>query len=195
MSIRSSEKIEEANRAIGASVDQLENVFQMQYSDTFSMVRDTYADFRKHLMPASAAVVQAEQIAEKNADKKVEQLRSEIKAELSNIVSKVGQTDAQLSSVKTQLEGVVDEAIARSRKVDKEAVTETAKAAVTSYISRIPFGEKRTVDDVVETVHIYSPTEVCKILFALSKTGSIKFEKKVKDWRELGPFDQFGSSL
>ncbi|MDQ5845545.1 MAG: hypothetical protein M3539_09650, partial [Acidobacteriota bacterium] len=59
MSIHSSEKIEEANRAIGASVDRLEKVFQMQYSDTFSMVRDTYADFRKRLMPETAAVAQA----------------------------------------------------------------------------------------------------------------------------------------
>src|SRR5258706_15109784 len=125
MSIRSSEKIEEANRAISASVDRLEKVFQMQYSDTFSMVRDTYTDFRKHLMPETTAVARAEQLAESAADQKVEQLRTEIGAELTKIVNRVGQTDAQLGSVKTQLEGVIEKAIDRSRKVDQEAGKKT----------------------------------------------------------------------
>ena len=195
MSIRNSEKIEEANRAIGASVDRLEKVFQMQYSDTFSMVRDTYADFRKHLMPETAAVTQAEQLAENNADKKVEQLRSEIRAELAKIVDRVGETDARLGSVKTQLEGVVEKAIDRSRRVDQEAVKETLEASVISYIENTPFGKKRTVGDVVAHSSPYMPLEVVKILCELSKKGNIKFDREIKEWFEIGTFDQFEPSL
>lgn len=195
MSIRSSEKIEEANRAIGASVDRLEKVFQMQYSDTFSMVRDTYADFRKRLMPESPAVAQAEQLAENNADKKVEQLRTEIKAELTKIVDRVGETDAQLGSVKTQLEGVIDKAIVRSRRVDQEAVKETLEASLKSYIEDIPFGEKRNVGFVVKHFAQYPVIEVVRLLFELSQKGSIKFDRQVDAFENIGPRHNFEPSL
>lgn len=191
MSIRSSEKIEEANRAIGASVDRLEKVFQMQYSDTFSMVRDTYTDFRKHLMPETTAVARAEQLAESAADQKVEQLRTEIGDELTKIVNRVGQTDAQLGSVKTQLEGVIEKAIDRSRKVDQEAVKETLEAAIISYIENIPFGDKRTVDDVFAHASEYSPAAVAKILFDLSKRRKIKFDREMDKWFRMDISDSF----
>lgn len=194
MSIRSSEKIEEANRAISASVDRLEKVFQMQYSDTFSMVRDTYTDFRKRLMPETTAVAQAEQLAENTADRKVEELRTEIKAELAKIVDRVGQTDAELGSVKTQLEGVVDKAIVRSRKVDQEAAKETLEAFVTSYIENIPFGEKRTVDQLLARSQ-YSAVPVLRMLFELSMKRRIKFEEQISHWADMVPSTRFEPSL
>jgi O6-methylguanine-DNA--protein-cysteine methyltransferase len=195
MSIRSSEKIEEANRAIGASVDRLEKVFQMQYSDTLSMVRDTYADFRKHVMPETMVAEHAAQLAENNADRRLEQLRTEIKGELTKIVDRVGQTDAQLGSVTSQLEGVVEKAISRSRRVDQEAVRETLKASVISYTESIPFGEKRTVGDVVAHSSPYMPLEVVKILFELSKKGKIEFDREINEWFAIGTFDQVEPSL
>jgi|SRR5882724_877989 len=191
MSIHSSEKIEEANRAIGASVDRLEKVFQMQYSDTFSMVRDTYADFRKRLMPETAAVAQAEQLAEKNADKKVEQLRTEIKAELTKIVDRVGQTDAQLGSVKTQLEGVIDKAIVRSRKVDLDALQETLKTSIRSYVDDITRGKKTKTKEVVAHFTEYPIPDVLKALFQLSENGVIEFEEEIGGWTALGPNTSF----
>jgi len=192
MSIRSSEKIEEANRAIGASVDRLEKVFQMQYSDTFSMVRDTYTDFRKRLMPETTAVAQVEQLAENTADRKVEELRTEIKAELTKIVDRVGQTDAQLGSVRTQLEGVVDKAIVRSRKVDQEAVEETLKAAISSYVATIPFGSRKTMSEVVDHFRKYRTIDVLKIFVELNKGGTIKFDdQEIKTWAHLRPETTF----
>lgn len=49
MSDAASKATSEAAKDIAASVDRLENLFDKLYSDTFSMMRDTVTDMRKHI--------------------------------------------------------------------------------------------------------------------------------------------------
>ena len=187
MSVRSSEKIEEANRAISASVDRLEKVFQMQYSDTFSMVRDTYSDFRKRLLADSSIAGQSEQIAENKADEKIEQLRNEVRSELTKVVDKLGQTDARLRTVREQIEEVVDKAITRSREVVKEAKEETAKDRVKTYLLGNPKSSWTLVSLMGELGNEFRASEVAIALIELAKEKTIRFDGKNPE--HLGDFN------
>ena len=39
------------------------------------------------------------------------------------------------------------------------------------------------------------PLEVVKILFELTMKGTIKFDREIKEWFEIGTFDQFEPTL
>ena len=43
-----SEKANEASRSVMSSVEKLEKIFDKLYSDTFSIMKDTVSDMRKH---------------------------------------------------------------------------------------------------------------------------------------------------
>lgn len=77
---------------------------------------------------------------------------------------------------------------------DQEAKKETLEAFIASFIANIPFGEKRTVDELVKRAQA-SPVDVCKIVFELSKKGNIKFDEQVGKWSDLGPSTQFEPTL
>ncbi|MDQ5845546.1 MAG: hypothetical protein M3539_09655 [Acidobacteriota bacterium] len=132
-------------------------------------------------------------MVENNADEKVEELRTEIRSELTRIVDRVGQTDAQLSSVKEQLEGVVDKAIVRSRQVDHEAREETLKAVVSSYVEKVPFGIKKTMDEAVGDPGVmkYKLTDILKAFVELSNKGTIKFDSEINHWTQITPTTTF----
>ena len=51
MSNKISEDTKGAAKGISASVRRLESLFDSLYSDTFSMMKDTVSDMRKHIWP------------------------------------------------------------------------------------------------------------------------------------------------
>jgi len=52
MSSQASRATEDAAKGISASVERLENIFEKLYSDTFSVMRETVTDMRKHILAA-----------------------------------------------------------------------------------------------------------------------------------------------
>ena len=62
MSTQLSQDAKEASKGISASVERLEKVFDKLYTDTFSMVKETMSDMRKHIWPGKTA--EDDQIAE-----------------------------------------------------------------------------------------------------------------------------------
>ena len=75
ISTKSSEKLEQASNNIDSTTKRLETLFDKLYADTFAMVKDTVSDMRKHVWKADDA--------EKDiSDEKLEQLKSELSAEL-----------------------------------------------------------------------------------------------------------------
>ena len=112
----------EAARDIGASVDRLESLFDRLYSDTFSMMKDTVSDMRKHIWPQE--VGSEDEIAEeadRKADEKVDALRAEMERELLTLLERQSAADAKVETVAEDLRLLVDRAISESRRVEIEA--------------------------------------------------------------------------
>jgi hypothetical protein len=58
LSITASKATEDVTKGISASVERLEKIFDKLYSDTFSVMRETVTDMRKHILDAPASSVE-----------------------------------------------------------------------------------------------------------------------------------------
>lgn len=125
-----SEDTKEASKGISASVDRLESLFDRLYSDTFSMMKDTVSDMRKHIWPEKEQDDNALAAIEQKADEKVKQLRSEIASELSTMMKQLGRTDTKIEGVEERLTGLIDKAITQSRRLESEAQEEISMTDV-----------------------------------------------------------------
>lgn len=105
----------EAAKDIAASVERLEKLFDKLYSDTFSMMRDTVADMRKHIWnnPQSS-----------NIDKNEisDAVRTEIETRVKSALEAqgIGSKEKQ-EKVTKELEGVL-ESIIKSAKIRKTSI-------------------------------------------------------------------------
>ena len=80
-----SDKTIEASKGIGSSVERLEKLFDKLYSDTFSMMKDTVSDMRKHMWSDEKSVpsINLEEEIEKKAEIKVNKLKGELSQDIS----------------------------------------------------------------------------------------------------------------
>ena len=83
MSAQLADSTKEAAKGIGGSVEKLEKLFDRLYADTFSMMKETVTDMRKHAWgesPAEGSTILDE--ADKEADEKIEELRRGMEAQI-----------------------------------------------------------------------------------------------------------------
>jgi len=109
---------------------RLESLFVRLYSDTFSMMRDTVSDMRKHIWPEKEQSVEALSKIEERAEEEIKERRSQISSELSGVVRQVGRTDSKIAGVEERLGQLVDKAIQQTRRVESEAQEEISMSFV-----------------------------------------------------------------
>jgi len=128
MSSKIAEDTKGAAKGISSSVDRLESLFDKLYADTFSMMKDTVSDMRKHIWPneqSPDADLSGE--IEKKADEKVSALRSEVDSELSELLLKQSVAEANIDSLRSEMAGLIDKVISVSRSAEVEAREETIR--------------------------------------------------------------------
>lgn len=121
MSNKISEDTKGAAKGISASVNRLESLFDSLYSDTFSMMKDTVTDMRKHIWPVKEQSIEEQKQIEEKANTKIDELKKQISDELSGMMARVGHTDSKIEEVEKNLEKLVNRAIQQTRKVESEA--------------------------------------------------------------------------
>jgi uncharacterized protein with von Willebrand factor type A (vWA) domain len=159
MSTELSESTKEAAKGIGASVERLEKLFDKLYADTFSMMRDTVSDMRKHIWPEDTqAETTIRQEAENRADEKIKVLTEDVQTQLSDMLKRQRVTDERLSSMTHELGHLVETAISRSRRAEIEAREETIRDHIERAIRTLRRrGEKLRAYDIVERLRELSP--------------------------------------
>ena len=128
MSSQLSESTKEASKGIGSSVERLEELFDKLYADTFSMMKDTVSDMRKHIWPDEARPEERiDEEADKKAEQKIRSLTDEVQRQLSEVLKRQELTDDRVTTVTHELGSLVEKAISQSRKVEVEARDETIR--------------------------------------------------------------------
>jgi uncharacterized protein with von Willebrand factor type A (vWA) domain len=178
-----SESTKEAAKGIGASVDRLEKVFDRLYSDTFSMMRDTVSDMRKHIWPeGTKADDKIAEETEKKADKKVEALKREIDSEVAKLLKKQSVTDARVSSITEELRELVARAITESRKAEIEAREESVRGHIIGELrllrSRTPCVLAHKLLRTASERFGFNPETVLRELVKMKRDGIIHWEGK-----------------
>ena len=169
MSNKISEDTKEAAKGISASVNRLESLFDSLYSDTFSMMKDTVTDMRKHIWPEKEQPSEALKQIEQKAEAKIVELRKQISDDLSDVMGHLGRADRKIDDVEVRLTKVVDRAIQQTRKVESEAQEEKFMSEITSAILNfVGRSETTRVVNILKALIKYYPTEM--ILTALQHT-------------------------
>ena len=131
MSSELSKTTTEAARGIGSSVDRLEKLFDKLYADTFSMMRDTVSDMRKHIWPdESGGSEKLGEEAEKLAENKISTLKKRMDDDIAQILQQQQITDERLGSLQSGMRGLIERAITDSRRLEVEAREETLRRRI-----------------------------------------------------------------
>ena len=152
MSSLLSESTKDASKSISAGVERLKKMFNTLYSDNFSMMKEAYSDMRKHVWPEeNANTDKITEEAEIKANKKINLLKGEINKELSKMFRKQEMTDTKLSSIRNEVQNLIDKTISSSRRVDVEAREETIRNKIKAAIRALQKQNKTIcANDVVE---------------------------------------------
>lgn len=124
------ERSQEAARNIEASVKRLEQLFDKLYSDTFSMVKDTYSDIRQHMWPDARPSDQVDEVAERKADEKVALVKQSVEMELTRLLQKQSHTDTQIQLLTGEVRSLLNEAISETRRIEEEARDESVREVI-----------------------------------------------------------------
>ena len=150
MSNEASKATTEAAKGIAASVERLEKLFDKLYSDTFSMMRDTVSDMRKHMWPEDGLRA-TENEAEQKADEKIAEITHRVDQQLERVLARQDSADQNTTALHGEIRELFDNAIRTSRAADQEAREETDRSlvlAVTRLLNRTkPDGVK--ADEIV----------------------------------------------
>ncbi|USP49153.1 hypothetical protein [Alcaligenes faecalis] len=158
MSNEAAKATTEAAKGIDASVKRLENLFDKLYSDTFSMMKDTVSDMRKHIWNGGDAVEPDSkdkilEEADKKAEEKVEQVKKAMDQKLSDILARQRVSEGNVTEIKSEMERLLESAIQSSRQIDTEAREETLRSHIMLELRRgRRKGKIMTADDLVSSL-------------------------------------------
>jgi exonuclease VII large subunit len=152
MSSEASKATTEAAKGIAASVERLEKLFDKLYSDTFSMMRDTVSDMRKHIWPADDKEQEtAAEEVEKKADEKITELKSVMEKQVGEMLNRQRLADEKTSALRNEMRHLLDRAILSSREAELEAREETAREHIMRVLRTFRrIRPRSTVEELVE---------------------------------------------
>jgi uncharacterized membrane protein len=190
MSNEASKATTEAAKGIDASVKRLENLFDKLYSDTFSMMKDTVSDMRKHIWNGEGSDNVNEnksdilEEADRKAEEKVQEIKSALDKQLNEILERQQIADGKVSGIGKELEMLLDNAIQTSRMIESEAREETVRNHILMAL-RSFYRRKKvvTASELVESLSDNIPPHRI-----INELGSMKDESLIHyESERLGP--------
>jgi uncharacterized membrane protein len=190
MSNEASQATTEAAKGIDASVKRLENLFDKLYSDTFSMMKDTVSDMRKHIWNGDDSDNVNEnkndilEEADKKAEEKVQEIKSALDKQLNEILKKQQIADGKVSGIGKELEVLLDNAIQTSRMIESEAREETVRNHILMALRSFSRRQKTvTASELVDSLSDnIPPNRIVSELESMKEDSLIHYEPE-----HLGP--------
>ena len=176
LSNESSAKIKESADRIGSSVDRLEVLFNKLYADTFSMMRDTVSDMRKHIWRDDTdSATQISEEAEKRADEKIGVIRTQLQQEVSQLVNRQSSTDERVTKLGEEIKSLVSRAITESRKAEVEALEETIRVNILQAFKLVQALESKITVNALNDVlrGKFTKSQISRELFRMAREGIV----------------------
>lgn len=186
MSNAASNATTEAAKGIDASVKRLENLFDKLYSDTFSMMKDTVSDMRKHIWsgnetPTDEIKNSKDSIleeADQKAEEKVAAVKRAMDEQLSEILNRQRASDGNLTEIKIEMNKLLENAIQTSRQIDSEARDETVREHILKELRKaIRRGRHLTADGIIDLLSENIPgARIIKELRNMKDEGLVSYD-------------------
>lgn len=179
------ESTKEAAKEIKSGVERLEKLFDKLYEGTFSMMKETVSDMRKHMWPDDAANAQDTQAEiDKRTEEKLDEFRQEMSKEVANILEQQKKPDDKIEATKEALQRLVEKAISGSIEVEREVKEENIRDAVLKTAMRLSdvkgyVAAFTVVDELRDKFHY---RDVLSTINEMAKEGDLVFKGiKAKD--------------
>ena len=189
MSTKASEDTREAARGIKSSVDKLEMFFKLLYADTFSIMKETVTDLRKHALSGIESATDISEMVEQKASEKIEKIREEMQSEISRIAVETKKTDVKVGEIENSITELIEKVIKESRYVEKEAVLETVKDSILEELSILEeeYGYTEVAQLNRRLIDRFSFRDIKKGIYQLHLEGKIALNRKIEKWTDIGP--------
>lgn len=176
MSNKASQATTKASEGIDASIQRLENLFDKLYSDTFSMMKDTVSDMRKHIWSGDDDNGNQEENrntlleeVDRRAEEKLQEIKSDFEDQLSTILHEQKVADGKVSDMSDDLKKLLENVIQTSSLVESEAREETVRSHIEKELQMLRRRKKVVVaNDIVAKL-----------------TGSIPISKIIEELKEM----------
>lgn len=195
----------EAAKGIDASVKRLENLFDKLYSDTFSMMKDTVSDMRKHIWSGGDQDLSEDrntilEEADRKAEAKVAEVKAAMEQQLSEILARQRVSEGGLTEVRGEMRSLLEKAIHTSRQIDSEAREETVRDHIISQLRRARArGKTLTAMELVDALRdTMPPHRIVTEFSGMKSDGLISYDDddvgpetkiRIPTRRELGDDD------
>ncbi len=182
MTDKTSLEIKQSSDRISNSVEKLEKLFDKLYTDTFTMMKDTVTDMRKHLWteekPSEDSIQDEVEI---RTEEKMEHLKNQFAQQLGQLLTRIDKTDANVNEVQKQASKFLDQIVRQSSAVSIEAEDEVIERAAMSrikFIFRHGEDENIKMDSIVDSLlrKGFSFKKIVSVLEKLRKQGYIIFD-------------------
>lgn len=108
-----------ASDEISSSVNKLEELFGSLYSDTFSIMKDTVSDMRRHVWPEGDTNITEKKIeTEKMIQENLDKITNDFSTKTKEILKEQRIQDNKIKELQKELDYNLKEAIKKSRKVE-----------------------------------------------------------------------------
>jgi hypothetical protein len=172
---------------ISSSVDRLEALFGKLYSDTFSMMRETVTDMRKHIWKPSDVDSNSKDDEAIKAERKSSQ--AQVLAELDRISHQIGIQDEKVEQLRTAIGPVVDRALKDQEEVVAAISTEKLRARMLDSLAESTKNPVQLSNVVGIKLNANDPDNLpfWRTLFDLQRDGLVAWEGETDEirWDQL----------
>lgn len=182
LSTKASDSTNKASEEIHSSVTKLEQLFDRLYNDTFSVMRDTVSDMRRHIWPDQISqIASTEKEVQDKTEKRIDELKLQMTAELSSLLAKQKDFGGRAENLTKDLLPILNKAINESTKVTVETREDTIMEAVLTVVKGLAESRSYTVsaDDMIGRIdkkYALSLNDTLGTLKALREEGIIHWE-------------------
>lgn len=175
LSKKDADRSAQSSQQIAGSVDRLEKLFDTLYSDTFSMMRDTYTDMRKHVWRADPSAVDGLPLdADSPAELSPTDQTSEFLEKFAEVSAQIGVTDEKVEALQQKLEPILKQTLEAeaARRDDSPSLRSRAVQFLRANGGRnrqITFSRMAKVLEVDEG-------SLADVLFELARAGVVDWE-------------------
>ncbi len=172
------ESTREAANKIGSGVEQMKNLMDTLYRDTFSLYRDTHSALLDHAWTERPGEPSAlpEEIAKKT-NEQIKRISEEFSVNLEEMFQRQRNTDTELESVRSELKDLVEKTIDEVRSVEI-LTTDLLKIAVVDILNGASKGFA-TAGQIWDTLQLEQKMNIGSVERYFSILADLKNEGKI----------------
>lgn len=177
LSNETSEKANEASMRVMYSVKELEKLYGLLRTESFSIVRETVSDIRKYVWRKEPNEIDSE--LEIKTEERINALKNDLTGQLSTLLTKQNNAGNKINDLESALSSLLETAVTETKNIESKVKGETIRDYVIKSIKEIKKRNRRSIADLIIDMAIddgLNPKNIVDELHKMKKDKYIHFE-------------------